>query len=51
VTVEVPPGEPTFVVTLVGLALRLIPGGGPMGAIVIVTTVEFVIAPFVPAAL
>jgi hypothetical protein len=49
VTVEELPGEPTFAVTLVGLALRLIPGGGP--ATVIVTEmgpVEFVMRLFVP---
>jgi hypothetical protein len=49
VIVEVPPGAPTFTLTLVGLALRLMPGGGP--AAVIVTemgAVELVIALFVP---
>ena len=48
VIVEVPPGAPTFAVTLVGLALRLIPGGGPAPFTVTVTTVEFVISPLVP---
>jgi hypothetical protein len=49
VIVEVPPGAPTFALTLVGLALRLMPGGGP--AAVIVTEmgpVEFVMRLFVP---
>ena len=49
VTVEVPPGEPTFVVTLVGLALRLIPGGGPAEVTMTdIGPVELVIALFVP---
>jgi hypothetical protein len=48
VIVEVPPVAPTFAVTLVGLALRLIPGGGPSEFIVTVTVVEFVIRLFVP---
>ena len=45
VIVEVVPGDPTFVVTLVGLALRLIP---PPPVTVTVTLVELVIALFVP---
>ena len=45
VIVEVPPGEPTFAVTLVGLALRLIP---PPPIIVTATAVEFVMSLFVP---
>jgi hypothetical protein len=48
VIVDEPPGAPTFAVTLVGLALRLMP---PATGIVTVTTVEFVIPPFVPALL
>ena len=45
VIVEVPPGAPTFVVTLVGLAEMLIP---PPPVIVTLTLVELVIALFVP---
>ncbi|SRR5712691_11090816 len=49
VIVEVPPGEPTFVVTLVGLALRLIPGAGPTAVTMTeIAPVELVIALFVP---
>ena len=48
VMVEDPPGEPTFAVTLVGLALRLIPGGGPVVVMVTVITVELVMTLFVP---
>ena len=49
VIVEVPPGEPTFVVTLVGLALRLIPGGGPAEVTMTeIGPVELVIALFTP---
>ena len=49
VIVEVPPGRPTFVVTLVGLALRLIPGGGPTAVTMTeIGPVELVIALFVP---
>jgi hypothetical protein len=47
VIVEVP-WTVASVVTLDGLALRLIPGGGPTLWIVTFTTVEFVIALFVP---
>ncbi len=39
---------PEFTVTLVGLALRLMPGGGPIELIVTVIVVEFVISLFVP---
>ena len=39
---------PAFTVTLVGLALRLIPGAGPEGLIVTLTDVELVISLFVP---
>jgi len=45
VIVEVPPGEPTFAVTLVGLALRLMP---PPPMIVTVIAVEFDMSLFVP---
>jgi hypothetical protein len=45
VTVEVPPVGPTFAVTLVGLALRLMP---PPPIIVTEIDVEFVISLFVP---
>ena len=48
VIVEVPPGAPTFAVTLVGLALRLIPGGGPAVVMVTVMTVELDMSLFVP---
>ncbi len=39
---------PAFTVTLVGLALRLMPGGGPVGLIVTLTVVELVMSLFVP---
>ena len=39
---------PEFTVTLVGLALRLMPGAGPEGLIVTATFVEFVMSLFVP---
>ncbi len=39
---------PEFTITLVGLALRLMPGGGPEGLIVTPTFVEFVISLLVP---
>jgi len=45
VIVEEPPGAPTFAVTLVGLALRLMP---PPEAMLTVITVEFDISLFVP---
>ena len=45
VIVEVPPGEPTFAVTVVGLALRLMP---PPGAMLTVIAVEFDMSLFVP---
>ena len=48
VILEVPPAAPTFAVTLVGLALRLMPGAGPEGLIVTLTFVEFVISLLVP---
>jgi hypothetical protein len=48
VIVEVPPVAPTFAVTLVGLALRLTPGGGPVLWTVTLITVEFVMRLFVP---
>jgi len=48
VIVDEPPGAPTFAVTLVGLALRLMPGAGPVGTIVTDTDVELVISLFVP---
>ena len=49
VTVEDPPGDPTFAVTLVGLALRLMPGGGPAPLMVTdIGAVELVIRLFVP---
>jgi len=47
VTVEVPPGE-RAVVTLVGLALMLMPGGGPTVLIVTDTVVEFFMILLVP---
>lgn len=39
---------PALTVTLVGLALRLMPGGGPRELIVTSTVVELVISLFVP---
>jgi len=39
---------PVFTVTLVGLALRLMPGGGPVGLIVTLTVVELVMSLLVP---
>jgi hypothetical protein len=49
VTIEVPPVGPTVVVTLVGLALTLIPGGGPAAwTVTDIGAVELVIALFVP---
>jgi len=45
VIVEVPPGEPTFAVTLVGLALRLMP---PPPTMLTEITVEFDMSLFVP---
>jgi hypothetical protein len=47
VIVEVPETVAS-VVTLVGLALRLMPGGGPRAVIVAETAVEFVMRLFVP---
>jgi hypothetical protein len=49
VTVEVAPAGPTFVVTLVGLALMLIPGGGPPPwTVTDIGTVELVMSLLVP---
>jgi hypothetical protein len=47
VIVEVPPGAPTFAVTLVGLALRLIPGVTPPVTVTVIT-VELVMSLLVP---
>ena len=42
VIVDVPPGGRTFVDTVVGLALRLIPGGGPaLVTVTMIGAVEF----------
>jgi hypothetical protein len=49
VTVEVPPVGPIVVVRLVGLAVRLTPGGGPAAwTVTDIEAVELVIALFVP---
>ncbi len=39
---------PALTVTLAGLALRLMPGGGPVGLIVTLTVVELVMSLLVP---
>jgi hypothetical protein len=48
VIVEVPPGDPTFAVTLVGLALRLIPPATGTLTVTEMAAVELVIRLFVP---
>lgn len=49
VTIEVPPVRPTFVITLVGFALMLIPGGGPAPCTVTdIGVVELTMALLVP---